>query len=225
MIKAPSLNRVFNGGTVTVSTPLLDHSQTWNDAAVTFTGWKLNITDTASAAASLLIDLQKGGVSQFKVTKSGELTVTGQLIAGTHVQIGSSSALYWGSRTNLLAPADGQLKVTNNAGTSHFTVTIGSGANARAAFSGNVEGVYLEASGGRVYVGGSSGTRVEANINGQLETYTNAGAGGWHHFLERTDVTAPSADNCVLYARDNGGKTELVARFATGAIQRVAIEP
>lgn len=42
---------------------------------------------------------------------------------------------------------------------------------------------------------------------------------------ETADVAAPAADVGVIYFRDNGGKTELVARFHTGAIQRLAIEP
>jgi hypothetical protein len=42
---------------------------------------------------------------------------------------------------------------------------------------------------------------------------------------EISDPSAPAANTCILYTRDTGGKTELVARFNTGAIQRVAIEP
>jgi hypothetical protein len=45
-------------------------SDTWNAAGTTFTGIGLNVTDTASAAGSLLMDLQVGGVSKFSVTKS-----------------------------------------------------------------------------------------------------------------------------------------------------------
>jgi hypothetical protein len=44
-------------GTVTASTPL-SVTQTWNSAGVTFTGIQANITDTASASGSLLMDLQ-----------------------------------------------------------------------------------------------------------------------------------------------------------------------
>lgn len=61
----------FAGGIVTTSSPVITATQTWNDGAVTFTGWKLNVTNTASAAASKLIDLQVGGVSQFSVTRAG----------------------------------------------------------------------------------------------------------------------------------------------------------
>lgn len=44
-------------------------------------------------------------------------------------------------------------------------------------------------------------------------------------FSEIADPAAPMTNKVFLYARDTGGKTELVARFPTGAIQQVAIEP
>ena len=53
---------------------ILDMSQTWNTTG-TPTAVKVNVTDTASNAASLLMDLQVGGVSQFSMNKSGTLTV------------------------------------------------------------------------------------------------------------------------------------------------------
>jgi hypothetical protein len=52
---------------------IYDLADTWNDGATTFKGIGLNVTDSASAAASLLMDLQVGGVSLFSVSKSGEL--------------------------------------------------------------------------------------------------------------------------------------------------------
>jgi hypothetical protein len=63
------------GGTVTVDTHIVDLSETWNNGAVNFTGFKLNVTDSASGAGSLLADLQVGGTSKFKVDKDGNLTV------------------------------------------------------------------------------------------------------------------------------------------------------
>jgi hypothetical protein len=50
-------------------------SQTWNAAGTTFTAIKFNVTDTASAAGSLLMDLQVGGASRFSVGKSGSTRV------------------------------------------------------------------------------------------------------------------------------------------------------
>lgn len=58
----------------------LDITATWNNGATTFAGLiRANVTDTASAAGSLLLDLQVGGVSQFNVTKSGQVI----LVPGT----------------------------------------------------------------------------------------------------------------------------------------------
>ena len=51
--------------------PISNLTTTWNNVATAFTGIKLNVTDTTSAAASLLMDLQVGGSSKFKVSKTG----------------------------------------------------------------------------------------------------------------------------------------------------------
>jgi hypothetical protein len=57
------------------------HSLTdaWNSGGTTFYAIRMNVTDTASAAGSKLIELQVGGVSQFAVDKSGNLVATGNL--------------------------------------------------------------------------------------------------------------------------------------------------
>jgi hypothetical protein len=52
---------------------IYDLADTWNDGATTFTAIKMNVTDTASAAASKLLDLQVGGVSRFTVAKGGDV--------------------------------------------------------------------------------------------------------------------------------------------------------
>ncbi len=54
-------------------------TDTWTDGATAFDAIKINVTDTASAAESKLIDLQVGGVSQFKVDKDGNLTNAGTI--------------------------------------------------------------------------------------------------------------------------------------------------
>lgn len=50
---------------------IYDLSDTWAASGTVFTGIKLNVTDTASAAGSLLMDLQVGGSSLFSVRKNG----------------------------------------------------------------------------------------------------------------------------------------------------------
>ena len=56
--------------TVTASAPVLDLAQSWNNAGVAFTGIKFNVPSDTSASASLLMDLQVGGSSKFKVDKA-----------------------------------------------------------------------------------------------------------------------------------------------------------
>lgn len=69
-------------GTITTDVPLLDLTSTWNDAGVTFNAIKANITATASASASALMDLQVGGTSMFKVRKDGFTTIANDFAFG-----------------------------------------------------------------------------------------------------------------------------------------------
>lgn len=50
-------------------------------------------------------------------------------------------------------------------------------------------------------------------------------AEGLMELVEQPLPAAPSANRAKIYARDTGGKTELVVRFPTGAVQVLAIEP
>ncbi len=67
----------LTGATQVTSFPALSITQTWNAGGVVFTGIKANITNTASAAGSLLLDLQVAAGTVCKVDKSGVLTLTG----------------------------------------------------------------------------------------------------------------------------------------------------
>lgn len=60
-------------------------TDTWDAAGTTFAAIKMDVTDTASAAGSLLIDLQIGGSSKFSITKGGALFVTSVDLAATQV--------------------------------------------------------------------------------------------------------------------------------------------
>lgn len=71
---------------------IYDMSDTWNDGVTTFTAIKMNVTDTASASGSLLMDLQVGGLSQLHVSKDGHLTV-GNPSGGGSLRITSSGSI------------------------------------------------------------------------------------------------------------------------------------
>lgn len=74
------------GGTRTTSGSTLTITETLNNAGVTFPGaLVVDVTDTASAAGSLLADFKVGGVSRFSVKKDGSIGFTGG--AYDHVSI------------------------------------------------------------------------------------------------------------------------------------------
>jgi hypothetical protein len=74
--------------------PIYALVDTWNASGTTFTGIGLNVTDTASAAGSLLLDLQVGGTSQFKVSKGGRVTAQTLTIGlGGQTAVASNTAV------------------------------------------------------------------------------------------------------------------------------------
>jgi hypothetical protein len=81
-----------NNGTLTASAPVLDLAQTWNNSGVTFTGILATFTNTASNAASRLIDLRVGADSFFSVNRSG--TITGVVASGGTLLTSSGSGAF-----------------------------------------------------------------------------------------------------------------------------------
>lgn len=92
-------------------------SAVWNTSG-TPTAITLDVTDTASNAASLLLDLRVGGVSQFAISKSG-------VVSAPRFQAFSSGILNWGTRARMLSPADGQITLTNAAQTDFSLLQFG----------------------------------------------------------------------------------------------------
>lgn len=66
---------------------------------------------------------------------------------------------------------------------------------------------------------GTAGTWRDLKLRNLLNTE-------YHQMTEMTAPSAPAANSVRIYAEDNGsGKTRLMALFATGAAQQIAIEP
>jgi hypothetical protein len=77
--------------------------------------------------------------------------------------------------------------------------------------------------------GTAGGVTFTEGVNATRELFGNVGLSSGDHalnlFEQPSDIGPPATDSVVIYAKNNGGKTELVARFPTGAIQQLAIEP
>jgi hypothetical protein len=69
--------RTFTGtqGTITASAPIFSHTATWNAGGVTFHNFVSNVTNTASAAGSMLSEWQVGGTTKWGLRIDGSPTI------------------------------------------------------------------------------------------------------------------------------------------------------
>lgn len=83
-VPAPvSASQFSTSNTPTSNAPAIYVNQTWNNVAVPFTLMYGNVTDSASASTSNLIDLQVGSTSRFKVDKNATISVGSTTVAGS----------------------------------------------------------------------------------------------------------------------------------------------
>ena len=97
-------------GALDITTPalsaadtVLNIASTWNNGSNKFDAIKVNVTNTASAATSLLLDLQVGGASKFKVGLDGTVTLPGDGNFDGDVTIGGDLAVNGGDITSTSA--------------------------------------------------------------------------------------------------------------------------
>lgn len=126
----------------TITDPAAGYVQTvaWNDVTDTFIAQTIDVTDTASAAGSLLARWRVGGVDKFTVSKAGAITA------------GAASFTTGAFSSTVTAQGVVELKVTGNDRISLSTAAAGSGSyitgtnfanNAYAKVSINASALYL----------------------------------------------------------------------------------
>jgi hypothetical protein len=181
------------------------------------------------------------------VTGSGSGTLTAQP-AGTIDVIGMLVTGNWGTGSATSVGTGLQFQAQNAASAFRYGVNFGASsllstgigfrfASLTAARAFSVESATLEE--GVAFAGGTYSNAGIYFTNPTMNygirflstgTYSTAAImlDGQHiQFGERSaDPSAPAANGVRFYAKDNGaGKTQLVARFATGAVQVIATEP
>lgn len=207
-----ALNNLFTRGTVTADSPIIDAAQTWNNAAVTFTALKLNVTNTASASGSLLMDLQVGGTSYARLQKNGLFTLqaTDAEIAigytnetNLRLQQGgpilcNTGALAWSSSLTAVTGANRDLFLTRRAAAN---IRLGAAdAAAPVAQTLSVQSV----------VAGTTNT-AGANLTITGSQGTGTGAGGSIVFQVAPAGTTGSAQNALTTAWQISGAGHLLA--------------
>lgn len=164
-----TVRSVINQGTITTNLPIRDDSATWNNSGTTFTGWKLNVTDTASASGSLLMDLQVAGSSVYNVRKNGNVTANNYspLNGNTSVVAGAAGAFIFNGSTTIKSPSNGTLTLYNSTQTDFARLQFGGMTNSFPALKRNSTDVQVRLAddsgyGGLVagYISGVNGLRL-----------------------------------------------------------------
>jgi hypothetical protein len=199
------------GKTVTTDAPILNLSQTWNSATTTFTGLKLNATDTASAADSKLLDLQVGGASKFSVTPEGIVSLLGS--AGS-ITIGRSGSY----NQDLIASGSEALRLSANSFVISIKPHILGGTYlgfSPSIFGGNTDLALARDSAGVVKVtDGSTGTgylKLIPTTVGALTAAATVGAGTKAFVTDSTSTLSSHHGQTVV-----GGGTNFVPVFSDG---------
>lgn len=215
-------------GTITTSTPGFSSTATWNAVGTTFTHLLANVTDTASAAASLLADWQVGAASKFSVSKAGAVTAASNMSVAT-------GAAYQINGTSVLNATTLGSGVTGSSLTSVGTLTagaIGSGftaipnsALANSAVTVNGTPISLGASGTVTAAAGTlTGTTLNATVVSSsltsVGTLTAGGIGSGFTAIADTYLatlsTAGKVSNSATTATSANTLSAIVARDGSG---------
>ena len=177
---------------------------TWNNAGTTFTALKVNVTDTASAGASLLADLQVGGASKFSVDKAGALTAAGDVTLGGAVLLPNGAKIH---------SSAGGLNLNYNTGSNQSLNWYGGGTSAvfsvsntgSATLAGtlNVKSGLLFADAGNNKVGINTGTpAVTLDVAGTIQASTQINVKDANAVLNRSgndfNIQAFGGNNLLL---------------------------
>lgn len=142
---------------------------------------------------------------------AGQLTIgRSDTTASLFQFIGTGEFALLGANQAILFSAGGSLEVTTNAPLTFIAN------NKRTNMSPTVDGFEF---------GADRDTNLYRSAANTLKTDVSLQIKKALTLTQMTAPDAPGASNVVIYAVDNGGKTELCARFPSGAVQQIAIEP
>jgi hypothetical protein len=152
---------------------VVDTSLSRNAAGV----WQMGTTAANALGSLLLTNLTASGTMNVTgtATFATNLTVGSGLLRAPSVEVGSSSYLYWASRTAMLSPTNGTIRVMNFAETSGVTFDVGTTdgtlriRNRLNATEGSIDVANLTAS-GSVFAAGST------NVYSFSSTHPNSAA-------------------------------------------------
>lgn len=190
--------------------PALSILPTWNTTGVVDAALLINATNTASGTASLLIDAQIGGTSQFKVDKAGNVTALTSIAVGNPTGgVGSSffltqegtvpSGLSAAGQDNCYADSTQHGILCNyNAGTTLPLIQgpASNSANIILKFSGTNGGKAVAST---LLDNGTTVSTTEPFVSSTFNTCPDTSASGSAQVCNTTPTFTPVAGSCVTY--------------------------
>ncbi len=196
----------FTGGSATTTKPLFCIEPT----GTTSTGWATAGTmfgvNAASGFGGSLISAQVASTERFRVQANGVIQLNGDT-GGT-----------------ISRRSDVNMIMLNSVGSGAVGV-VGIGG------PGFLQGISLALGSGLSWTNDTPASTADITLRRQAAgildlSATGSTNGAALQFSEQTAPAAPAANSVRIYAMDNGsGKTQLMALFASGAAQQIAIQP
>jgi hypothetical protein len=144
---------------------IYDLTDTWNAGGTSFNGIKMNVTDTASAAASRLMTLQVGGAERFGVRKDGQGYFAGNVGIGTSSPIARLDVV--GAADTYARINDGTVNLVLQSYTTGSSAIVGTTTNhALTLWANSAERMRIDSSGNMGVGTSSPGKRLEVNAVG-----------------------------------------------------------
>jgi hypothetical protein len=177
---------------------LINETYTINNSGAqtgTATGIFLNATETAlNGMGHDLLDLQRGGVSQFNVRRDGQTTINGEILGNSNIRVGSGWALYWSGAGQIISiGASASVFLITDASQANFgRLQLGGTTNAFPAIKRNGAGIDFR-------LADDSG--FAAISAAQVTSNGNVGIGTFNALVwaERSIIGSPSDGTLSLY--------------------------
>ncbi len=178
------------------TTGVYDMTDTWNNGATTFTAIKMDVTDSASAAASKLIDMQIGSASKFEVGKDGATTISSAAADAVAVGLNGATNPVFQVNAATASVATGVLVTGAAAAAGVAVAAISSGTNEAMTVDAKGSGTLTLNSTATGNVVAGQNLSLSAGLIGSVQSLS--GAGAVNVTTLTTAVTTTGADALTL---------------------------